>query len=124
MPAHRTHRVANNKPVPVTVYDYYDRQQTSRVLYEPRMVTVSAQIWPFGDWFIIVILLDQFCDLCDLVADEPQCKKCDKSASISYESPPTSGDIVGGGGVRATGHLDFSLPLLALVVSILVRRHV
>lgn len=41
VPAHRTHRVANNKPVPVTIYDYYDRSRTSRIFYEPTLVTVS-----------------------------------------------------------------------------------
>ncbi|CAG2101908.1 unnamed protein product [Medioppia subpectinata] len=29
IPAHRVHRVADNKAVPITVYDYYNRQQTS-----------------------------------------------------------------------------------------------
>ncbi|CAG2115839.1 unnamed protein product [Medioppia subpectinata] len=59
VPAHRTHRVANNKAVPVTVYDYYDRQQTSRILYEPKLVT--------------------FCDLCETTADEPVCQKCSQT---------------------------------------------
>jgi CD109 antigen len=40
VPAHRTHKVANNKPVPVTVYDYYDRSKTSRIFYEPTLTTV------------------------------------------------------------------------------------
>lgn len=35
VPAHRTFKVANHKPVPVTLYDYYDRSQTARVFYEP-----------------------------------------------------------------------------------------
>ncbi|CAG2106848.1 unnamed protein product, partial [Medioppia subpectinata] len=39
--AHRVHRVANNKAVPITVYDYYDRQQTARVLYEPNVISVK-----------------------------------------------------------------------------------
>ncbi|CAG2120221.1 unnamed protein product, partial [Medioppia subpectinata] len=32
IPAHRVHRVADNKAVPITVYDYYNRQQTSIVM--------------------------------------------------------------------------------------------
>ncbi|KAH7637287.1 cd109 antigen-like protein [Dermatophagoides farinae] len=39
VPAHRTHHVANNKPVPVTIYDYYDRSKLSRIFYEPNLVT-------------------------------------------------------------------------------------
>ena len=35
VPAHRNYKVANHKPVPVTVYDYYDRSQTARLFYEP-----------------------------------------------------------------------------------------
>ena len=41
VPAHRAHKVANNKPVPVTVYDYYDRSKLSRVFYEPTQVSVA-----------------------------------------------------------------------------------
>jgi len=35
VPAHRVYKVANHKPVPVTLYDYYDRSQAHRVFYEP-----------------------------------------------------------------------------------------
>lgn len=35
VPAHRTTKVANNRPVPVQIYDYYDRQQVARIFYEP-----------------------------------------------------------------------------------------
>ncbi|KPM04179.1 A-macroglobulin receptor-like protein [Sarcoptes scabiei] len=42
VPAHRTHHVANNKPVPVTIYDYYDRSKLSRIFYEPELVTVNS----------------------------------------------------------------------------------
>ena len=35
VPAHRNYRVANHKPVPVTVYDYYNREQSARLFYEP-----------------------------------------------------------------------------------------
>ncbi|XP_075211329.1 CD109 antigen-like isoform X2 [Lycorma delicatula] len=37
--AFRTHKVAMQKPVPVTVYDYYDQTRRARVFYEPRKTT-------------------------------------------------------------------------------------
>ncbi|XP_039279526.1 CD109 antigen isoform X2 [Nilaparvata lugens] len=37
--AFRTHKVAMQKPVPVTVYDYYDQTRRARVFYEPRVAT-------------------------------------------------------------------------------------
>jgi len=37
VPAHRNYKVANHKPVPVTVYDYYNRQQSARMFYEPTL---------------------------------------------------------------------------------------
>ncbi|XP_050529257.1 CD109 antigen-like isoform X2 [Daktulosphaira vitifoliae] len=37
--AFRTHKVAKQKPVPVTVYDYYDQSRRARVFYEPRVAT-------------------------------------------------------------------------------------
>ncbi|VVC42395.1 Alpha-2-macroglobulin, thiol-ester bond-forming,Alpha-macroglobulin, receptor-binding,Alpha-2- [Cinara cedri] len=37
--AYRTHKVAKQKPVPVTVYDYYDQSRRARVFYEPRVAT-------------------------------------------------------------------------------------
>ena len=41
VPALRTHRVAHLKPVPVTIYDYYDRSKLSRIFYEPSSVSVN-----------------------------------------------------------------------------------
>lgn len=35
VPAHRVYKVANHKPVPVTLYDYYNRAAQHRVFYEP-----------------------------------------------------------------------------------------
>lgn len=40
VPAHRSHKVANQKPVPVRVYDYYNLAKSARMFYEPREVTV------------------------------------------------------------------------------------
>lgn len=34
VPAHRSSKVGNNKPVPVTMYDYYKRDQAARVFYQ------------------------------------------------------------------------------------------
>lgn len=53
IPAHRTNKVSNNQPVSVTIYDYYDRQQTARIFYEP---TPSNT-----------------CDICD--RSEPECSR-------------------------------------------------
>ncbi|XP_063245195.1 CD109 antigen-like isoform X2 [Bacillus rossius redtenbacheri] len=38
--AHRTHKVAKQKPVPVTIYDYYDSSRRARVFYQPRVATL------------------------------------------------------------------------------------
>nr|XP_018897644.1 PREDICTED: CD109 antigen-like isoform X2 [Bemisia tabaci] len=37
--AFRTHKVARQRPVPVTVYDYYDQSRRARVFYEARAST-------------------------------------------------------------------------------------
>lgn len=39
VPAHRNFKVANHKPVPVTLYDYYNRHQSARLFYEPLRAT-------------------------------------------------------------------------------------
>ncbi|XP_057327735.1 CD109 antigen-like isoform X1 [Microplitis mediator] len=38
--AYRTHKVAKQKPVPVSIYDYYDSSRRARVFYEPHMSTL------------------------------------------------------------------------------------
>ncbi|XP_071560506.1 thioester-containing protein 1 allele S3 isoform X2 [Temnothorax nylanderi] len=38
--AFRTHKVAKQKPVPVSVYDYYDSSRRARAFYEPRKTTL------------------------------------------------------------------------------------
>ncbi|WP_354631343.1 hypothetical protein, partial [Levilactobacillus brevis] len=35
VPAHREHKVANQKPVPVKVYDYYNLARSARMFYSP-----------------------------------------------------------------------------------------
>ncbi|KAG7209379.1 hypothetical protein KM043_015478 [Ampulex compressa] len=38
--AFRTHKVAKQKPVPVSIYDYYDSSRRARVFYEPQRATL------------------------------------------------------------------------------------
>ncbi|KYN33932.1 hypothetical protein ALC56_11746 [Trachymyrmex septentrionalis] len=38
--AFRTHKVAKQKPVPVSVYDYYDSSRRARAFYEPKKTTL------------------------------------------------------------------------------------
>ncbi|XP_034243701.1 CD109 antigen isoform X1 [Thrips palmi] len=38
--AFRTHKVARQRPVPVTVFDYYDQSRRARAFYEPRVATL------------------------------------------------------------------------------------
>ncbi|KAI5743739.1 hypothetical protein M8J77_021636 [Diaphorina citri] len=38
--AFRTHKVAQQKPVPVSIYDYYDQSRRARMFYEPRVATL------------------------------------------------------------------------------------
>ncbi|KAK2582524.1 hypothetical protein KPH14_004819 [Odynerus spinipes] len=38
--AYRVHKVADQKPVPVSIYDYYDSSRRARVFYEPRVATL------------------------------------------------------------------------------------
>ncbi|XP_053206291.1 CD109 antigen-like isoform X2 [Panonychus citri] len=42
VPAHRTQKVANNKPVPVILYDYYNRHESARIMYEPKVTTTCS----------------------------------------------------------------------------------
>lgn len=39
VPAHRTSKVSNNRPIPVSIYDYYNRQQAARIFYEPEQAS-------------------------------------------------------------------------------------
>lgn len=59
--AFRTHKVAHQKPVPVTVYDYYDSSRRARAFYEPRTAT-----------------------LCDICEDEDCSKKCSSQRVSSF----------------------------------------
>ncbi|KAI7686937.1 Antigen -like protein [Sarcoptes scabiei] len=73
VPAHRTHHVANNKPVPVTIYDYYDRSKLSRIFYEPELVT--------------------FCDICP--QEEIACKtRCSRNKHQRLLSNRFDGSVI------------------------------
>nr|XP_034179672.1 CD109 antigen-like isoform X1 [Osmia lignaria]XP_034179683.1 CD109 antigen-like isoform X1 [Osmia lignaria]XP_034179692.1 CD109 antigen-like isoform X1 [Osmia lignaria]XP_034179702.1 CD109 antigen-like isoform X1 [Osmia lignaria]XP_034179708.1 CD109 antigen-like isoform X1 [Osmia lignaria] len=67
--AFRTHKVAKQKPVPVSIYDYYDSSRRARVFYEPRKATL--------------------CDICDEEDCEDLCvsqpgKQKDSQSGASY----------------------------------------
>ncbi|XP_070523106.1 CD109 antigen isoform X3 [Cardiocondyla obscurior] len=67
--AFRTHKVAKQKPVPVSIYDYYDSSRRARAFYEPRKTTL--------------------CDLCekedceDLCVSKPGKRKDNNTASAA-----------------------------------------
>lgn len=61
IPAHRTTKVSNNKPVPVTIYDYYNRQKTARIFYEPQIASS--------------------CDICDSESCKSSCSSKPKQTS-------------------------------------------
>lgn len=58
VPAHRTHKVAHQRPVPVKVYDYYNLVKTARMFYHPHKATL--------------------CDICDGDDCREGCKKMEK----------------------------------------------
>ncbi|KAJ8680026.1 hypothetical protein QAD02_015813 [Eretmocerus hayati] len=57
--AYRTHKVAKQKPVPISIYDYYDSSRRARVFYEPKMTT-----------------------LCDICEGEQCGDVCERSATV------------------------------------------
>lgn len=68
--AFRTHKVAKQKPVSVSIYDYYDSSRRARVFYEPRKATL--------------------CDICeeedceDLCVSQPDKQKDSSQSGASY----------------------------------------
>ncbi|BES88505.1 thioester-containing protein [Nesidiocoris tenuis] len=76
--AFRTHKVAKQRPVPVTLYDYYDQSRKARVFYEP--------------------LVANLCDICE----NEDCKICDGSSRGSG-SIPGSNSQTGEGSAIAYG---------------------
>lgn len=88
--AFRTHKVAHQKPVPVTVYDYYDSSRRARAFYEPRMAT-----------------------LCDICEDEDCSKSCSSQRTSSY------GNQRGDPSLASRNYLS-NLGLLTAFVSIVI----
>ncbi|XP_017758263.1 PREDICTED: CD109 antigen-like isoform X2 [Eufriesea mexicana] len=70
--AFRTHKVAKQKPVPVTIYDYYDSSRRARVFYEPRKATLCD------------ICEDKDCE--DLCVSQPGKQKDSPQSTASYLS--------------------------------------
>lgn len=97
VPAHREHKVANQKPVPVKVYDYYNLARSARMFYSPHKATL--------------------CDICDGAECGSDCNavKQTKSDSTQLERESEPGKASG-----ANGSL-VSIALLALTVAF-VRR--
>ncbi|XP_022254709.1 CD109 antigen-like isoform X2 [Limulus polyphemus] len=68
VPAHRNHKVAYQKPVPVKVYDYYNRVKTARMFYYSHKATL--------------------CDICD----ENECGDgCNDISEPDSQTRPSSG---------------------------------
>ncbi|XP_014214992.1 CD109 antigen-like isoform X2 [Copidosoma floridanum] len=71
--AYRTHKVAKQKPVPVSIYDYYDSSRRARVFYEPKMTTL--------------------CDLCEDEQCGDVCIKANKQETGSSPSISSSSTV-------------------------------
>ncbi|RWS07950.1 CD109 antigen-like protein, partial [Dinothrombium tinctorium] len=68
VPAHRNYKIANNKAVPVTLYDYYNRAQFARLFYEP--------------------LPSKTCDICE----KEDCVNCNQITDQSGKTSKQNGD--------------------------------
>ncbi|XP_043275099.1 CD109 antigen-like isoform X2 [Venturia canescens] len=66
--AFRTHMVAKQKPVPVSIYDYYDSSRRARVFYEPRIT--------------------EPCDICD----DDECRETCEGQSSKLNTTRASAD--------------------------------
>ncbi|XP_046675493.1 CD109 antigen-like isoform X2 [Homalodisca vitripennis] len=84
--AYRTHKVAKQKPVPVTVYDYYDQSRRARMFYEPQVATL--------------------CDICE----GEDCEKVCSGKAGSH-----AGDSEGQGGSASSLSVTFSAVMVALI---------
>ncbi|XP_035739692.1 CD109 antigen-like isoform X1 [Vespa mandarinia] len=67
--AYRTHKVAKQKPVPVSIYDYYDSSRRARVFYEPRVASLCD------------ICEDEECE--NVCLSQPDKRKDNASASVA-----------------------------------------
>ncbi|XP_077503862.1 CD109 antigen-like isoform X3 [Amblyomma americanum] len=97
VPAHREHKVANQKPVPVKVYDYYNLARSARMFYSPHKATL--------------------CDICEGVECGNDCNAVKQTKSdatqLERESEPD-----GAAGIHAS-HL--SVAVLAITVALFWR---
>ncbi|XP_037284570.2 CD109 antigen isoform X1 [Rhipicephalus microplus] len=96
VPAHREHKVANQKPVPVKVYDYYNLARSARMFYSPHKATL--------------------CDICDGVECGNDCnvvKQTKLDSQLERESEPD-----GASGIHAS-HL--SILVLVSIVALFQR---
>lgn len=66
--------VANQKPVPVSVYDYYDSSRRARTFYEPLKSTL--------------------CDICEGEECKKKCSEEKKSVSGNQRGNPSTSDDV------------------------------
>jgi len=93
VPAHRNYKVANHKAVPVTVYDYYNRQQTARMFYEPTLA--------------------RSCDICD--GDE-----CGSSCNEFHDNVLAAAEGSGSEDLRTatsdSTRISLTIPLLFLML--------
>ncbi|XP_023225702.1 CD109 antigen-like isoform X2 [Centruroides sculpturatus] len=76
VPAHRTHKVAHQRPVPVKIYDYYNLVKCARMFYHPHKATL--------------------CDICDRDDCREGCKKEEKK---DYSKLEGDEKYTGGGSV-------------------------
>jgi CD109 antigen len=102
VPAHRNFKVANHRPVPVTLYDYYNRAQTARLFYEPLQATM--------------------CDACE---GEDCGAGCNSISTDGKNGPNSSPSLTGDKGNSATVAGAPSLAIFLIAAAIFgIRRNV
>ncbi|RWS28913.1 CD109 antigen-like protein, partial [Leptotrombidium deliense] len=94
VPAHRNYKVANNKAVAVTLYDYYNKQQLSRLFYQPLVSTV--------------------CDICEQ-EECSQCEQTDKSNKIQ--------DLIQSSSSTINSRLSINANLIFIVLVKFIARY-
>lgn len=102
VPAHRNYRVANHKPVPVTVYDYYNRVQTARMFYEPTLASTCK-----------ICDGDECGSSCNSVKDDGKKKKDDDGVNNEFGRQKSS---------ASSTQSIFSIILIANLVTLLLCR--
>ncbi|XP_064467079.1 CD109 antigen-like isoform X2 [Ornithodoros turicata] len=73
VPAHREHKVANQRPVPVKISDYYNPSRTARMLVHPPKTNL--------------------CSICDGNECGDQCNTVDTDGQAERESEPDAGTV-------------------------------